>query len=154
MSIPAVPRLLIDTNVLLDLVLGREPWANDAARVLDACVRGRAEGLVAAHAITTVHYLCARHVGHTAARRAIHDLLDILTVVPTDASVLRTAIDLDIADFEDAVHAAAAQAYRATAIVTRNARDFRGSPIPVLAPAAALAVLQVAREGKGRRPRA
>lgn len=50
-------KLLIDTNVILDVILAREPWVGDAQAVLDAIERGRAHGYVASNAITTVDYV-------------------------------------------------------------------------------------------------
>jgi len=55
-------RLLFDTNVLLDAVLVREPWADDAMAVLEAVEAGRAVGYVAPHGISTFYYFHADYV--------------------------------------------------------------------------------------------
>ena len=62
MTVPAAGglKLLIDTNVLLDVVLERKPWVEDATALLDAVAKGRAQGYVAAHAVTTVYHVVER----------------------------------------------------------------------------------------------
>lgn len=133
--------LLIDTNVLLDVVLLRQPWDADGVRLLDAVGAGRARGFVASHAVTTLHYLVARELGKAAATQAVSDVLQTYPVVPLGTNDLQRALTLGIADYEDAVHAAAGLAVGADYIVTRNERDFRPGPIPPRSPAEVLALL-------------
>lgn len=135
--------VLIDTNVLLDLLLDRAPWAADAARLLDAITTGRLRGFVAVHAITTVHYLIEREHGRATAATAISDLLDLLEVVPLDSADLRRALALGLKDFEDAVHAAACQKVGAQFLVTRNERDYRDTGVTTRTGAEVLALLAI-----------
>lgn len=131
-------KLLLDINVVLDVLLAREPWAADSARLLGAVERGEHEGWVAAHTVTTVHYLVARARGRRAAVLAVTDLLDVAAVVPVGDPELRRALVLDLPDFEDAVQAACALAVGADALVTRDTDGFAGLGLPVLTPGAAL----------------
>ena len=131
-------RILLDINVVLDVVLARDPWAADAARLLGAVERGEHEGWVAAHTVTTVHYLVARARDRRAVVLAVTDLLDVVSVAPVGDAELRRALVLDLPDFEDAVQAACAMALGADALVTRDARGFAGLEVPVLTPGAAL----------------
>lgn len=131
-------KLLVDINVILDVVLAREPWAADSARLLAAIERREHEGWVAAHTVTTVHYLVARARDRKAAALAVADLLDIVGVVEVGAEELRRALLLDLPDFEDAVQAACAQQLGADALVTRDATGFEGPDLLVLSPGAAL----------------
>lgn len=134
-------RLLVDLNVLLDVLLDREPHAPASAAVWTAVEEGRAEGLVAAHGFTTIFYLLAKRGGRDEARRVIADLLSVFTVAAVDESIVRRAAGLGMADFEDAVGAAAAEAAGCDAIVTRDAAGFAASPVPAIDPALALALL-------------
>lgn len=139
---PAGPSgLLVDTNVVLDVILERTPWARDAVRILDAVARGKALGFLAGHAVTTVHYIVAKEVGRTRATTAVADLLDVLTVVPLGAAEFQRALAIGLADFEDAVQVAACLASGADFLVTRNARDFKGAPIATRTPGEILATL-------------
>ena len=127
-------RLLIDINVILDVLLDRAPHADAASEVWGSVEDGRAVGLLSAHAITTIHYLNAREVGPQRARRTTSALLSVFDVAPVDRQVLLSALALGWSDFEDAVTAAAAQRAKCDALVTRNPRDFKGSPVRVLTP--------------------
>ena len=122
-------------------MLGREPWVRDAARLLSAVEDGNAEGHVAAHTITTIHYIVAREKSRQVAARAVTDVLRIVRVVPIAAADFQQALVLGIRDFEDAVQAAAALQIGADYLVTRNTRDFRGAPVEVRTPGEVLAIL-------------
>jgi predicted nucleic acid-binding protein len=136
-------RLLLDVNLVLDVLLDRQPHAGAAADVWTAVETGRARGFLSAHAITTVHYLNGRSVGAKAARDTTDALLSVFEIAAVDEGVVRSALALKWCDFEDAVTAAAAQRARCSAIVTRNPRDFKGSPVRVLTPVEAAAWLGV-----------
>jgi predicted nucleic acid-binding protein len=136
-----VTRILLDVNLVLDVLLDRKPHAAAASDVWAAVETGRAEGFLSAHAITTVHYLNAKAVGWRTAIETTDALLSVFEVAPVDESVTRSALALGWPDFEDAVTAAAAERARCAAIVTRNPRDFHGSPVRVLTPVEAAAWL-------------
>lgn len=137
------PRLscLVDTNVLLDVVLRREPWATDAARLLSAIEREEVRGFIAAHAVTTVYYIVEKGRGRQAAVLAVGDLIETCAVVPIGAPELQRAVALGVPDFEDGVQAAAYLASGADYIATRNGRDFAGAPVAVRTPGELLALL-------------
>jgi len=133
--------LLIDTNVVLDTILAREPWAREAAALLDACARRSARAHMAAHAVTTIHYLVARALDRRAAAAAISDLLDLVTVVPADDADFRRALTLGVADFEDAVQVTAYLKCGARVLVTRNSRDYRAAKVETRTPGEVLALI-------------
>jgi predicted nucleic acid-binding protein len=137
------PRLscLLDTNVLLDVVLEREPWVEDATALLDAVAKGHATGYVAGHAIPTVYYVVTRNRDRAAAATATSDLLDLLTVVPLDDAAFQRALGLGLPDFEDAAQAAACLLVGADCLVTRNPKDYRGAPVTLRSAGEALALL-------------
>lgn len=99
--------------------------------------------LLSAHAVTTIHYLNAREVGARQAGETTGALLSVFDVAAADEGVLHAALALGWTDFEDAVTAAAARRARCDAIVTRNPRDFKTSPVRVLTPAEAAAWMGV-----------
>lgn len=136
-------RILLDVNLVLDVLLDRAPHAGRASDIWTAVETGRAQGFLSAHAVTTVHYLNTKAVGARSARDTTDALLSVFEVAPVDEAVMRSALALGFRDFEDAVTAAAAQRARCAAIITRNPRDFRKSPVRVLTPAEAAAWLSV-----------
>jgi predicted nucleic acid-binding protein len=140
-----VKRILLDVNVVLDVLLDRAPFADMSSEVWAIVERGEAEGLLSAHALTTLHYLNAKAVGGRMARETTDALLSVFEVANVDDAVLHTALSLNWTDFEDAVTAAAAKRAKCDAVVTRNPADFKGSSVRVLTPSEALAWLAPAR---------
>jgi len=132
------PRLLFDANVVLDVLARREPWDRDAALLLSAIEEGQATGAVAAHTITTLHYLLAKSLGRTATLTALARLTKLLDIVPVDRDVILEALALGLRDFEDAVQAVCALRIEADYLVTRDAADFRGGGVPLATPAEVL----------------
>lgn len=135
-------RVLVDINVVLDVLADREPFAEASARVLGEIETGNVDGCLAAHTITTLHFLLAKYLGKARTRRVVTDLLNLVEVVPVDEDRLRHALAADWADFEDAVQAACAEKAEADYLVTRNKADFRKSAVKAVTPAELLAVLR------------
>lgn len=136
----APPVILVDTNVLLDAVLVRQRWAADAVSLLAAAARGEVEVVASAHALATLDYVAHKRIGAAASRSAMVELMTMISIAEVGSEDVRYALSSTIADFEDALHVAAARRAGARAIATRDPVDYRNSPIPALAPAAALAV--------------
>lgn len=134
-------RVLLDVNVVLDVLLDRAPFADASSAVWAAVEQGDAEGVLSAHAVTTLHYLNAKAVGVRLARETTDALLSVFEAAIVDDAVLHAALALAWTDFEDAVTAAAAKRAKCHALVTRNPRDFKGAPIRVLTPSEAVAWL-------------
>ncbi|MDX1605558.1 MAG: PIN domain-containing protein [Candidatus Competibacterales bacterium] len=126
--------ILIDLNVLLDVLQKREPHYQASAAVIEQVVAKRTPATLPVHAITTVHYIVERYQDTTEADRAVDWLLKHFTIVSIGHAELLRARSLNCADFEDAVVAAAAETAACTAIITRNVKDFRDSPVPALTP--------------------
>lgn len=134
-------KLLLDINVLLDILLVREPWADAAAKLLTEIEQGATEGFVAGHTLTTVHFVVSRAQDPQTAATAITDLLRLLEVVPIEKSDFNQALVLPVQDFEDAVQAAAGLKVGVDYIVTRDEKGFRGLSVPSVTPGAALSLL-------------
>ena len=133
-------RVLLDTNVVLDVLLDRQPYAEASALVWAAVEAGIAEGMLAAHAVTTIHYLVRKERGASKARRTVTAILRVFGIAAVDGDVVRQALQFSWPDFEDAITASAAQSAGCDAIVTRDPRGFPDSPVQVLTPEAAVAL--------------
>jgi len=133
-----VKRLLLDIDVLLDVLLDRDPWAESASALWAAVESGKARGFIPAQGVTTIHDLMRKARGGAFADRGVSDLLSVFGVARVDATVLKAALALRFADFEDAVCAAAGAASRCDLLVTRDPAGFRGSAIEVASPGEAL----------------
>lgn len=135
-------KLAVDTNVLLDVLLGRAPFAEAAGRLWKAVETRKVEGVLTSHALTTVWYLVAAAKGPATARTLVGLLTTVFGVAAVDAAVVRRALGLEFADFEDAVCAAAAEAAGCELVVTRNRKDFGQSPVTAVDPVTALALVE------------
>jgi predicted nucleic acid-binding protein len=134
-------KLLIDTNVVIDFLADRAPFADEARAIIAACVTGRAMGVVTASAVTDIYYILRKTVGRQTALSHILLLLETFEIAEVGKRDLHHALKLPMADFEDALAATCAQRLKADAIVSRNTRDFHASPIPALTPKAVLDTL-------------
>ena len=134
-------RLLIDINIILDVVQRREEFYTQSANVLNAIAYDQAEGLLAAHSVTTLFYLINRMQNRTTAVTSITSLLNSFTVAAVNDQIIRTALAWNWKDFEDAVQMATAVNAKVDYIVTRNPRDFEHDLIPTIQPAALLPLL-------------
>jgi predicted nucleic acid-binding protein len=134
-------RVLFDINVVLDVLLDRQPYAEASAAAWAAIETGAAQGLLAAHAVTTIHYLLRKEMGNVKARRIVSAILRVFEVAAVDGAVVHEALHLPLPDFEDAVTASAARSAGCECVVTRDPRGFRGSPVRPLTPEAATPLL-------------
>ena len=134
--------ILLDTDVLLDVGLARQPYAPIMVEVLNLLERSQERTFIAWHTISNLFYLIDRARGGAAAREFILELIRFVSVAPTGTEAVRYAASLPMADFEDAMQVAAARACGAEHIVTRNLSDFERSPIPAVTPQEALARLR------------
>ena len=133
-------RVLVDTNVVLDVLQGRPAFVNDATLIVDLVERGIIAGLLCATTITTLTYLAGKTVGKQAATKQIRQLLALFEVAPVTRAVLDAALASKTSDFEDAVLSEAALQAGAQAVITRNLRDFTHSPVRAYTPAQWLAM--------------
>ena len=137
---------LVDTNVVLDVLLGRSPHLAASAAVLAAVETGLCQGLLCATTITTIHYIARRQVRDRASLTRIAGLMSIFGIAAVNQGVLGSALGRVMPDFEDAVlHEAALQA-GAHCIVTRNVDDFGAAEIPVYTPEQFLGALTSYRQ--------
>ncbi len=128
-------RVLLDTNVILDFLLGREPFASPAEEVWQAIQQGQAEGYVSPITPVNVFYIARKMKGVEYARQLAAGLLAVCPACPIDDSTMQAALKLPLTDFEDAVQLASALAYQLDAIITRDASDFAGASLLIYSPA-------------------
>jgi predicted nucleic acid-binding protein len=134
-------RVLLNTNVILDLMRERDPWRTEAAAIAEAGADGRLQSHVCASAITDIFYISRKLVGADQGRRIVRNCLDLLHVVSVTRDLLDAAERRGGSDYEDNLQIECACDARLDAVVTRNPRDFTGSPVPVLTSAELLALL-------------
>ena len=128
-------KLFLDTNVVIDYLAKRQPFAEDASQMIMLCLQKNYELCVSALSFTIIYYVLKKQYGHERLLELLRDLHSLLTVGEVDGNVLQQALVSDFTDFEDAVQCYTAMASGADLIVTRNVRDFSHSPLLVRTPA-------------------
>ena len=126
--------ILLDTDVLIDVALDREPHAAAAAALLERVELGAERAAVAWHSLSNLYYLVEPARGDAGTGEFIVELVAFVSVAVTDTDSIRYAAGLPMDDFEDAMQVAAARACGARYVVTRNLRDYERSPIPAVGP--------------------
>jgi predicted nucleic acid-binding protein len=135
-------KVLFDTNVVLDVMLEREPFVRDAAKLMSRVEKGDIDGLLCATTITTIHYLATKVVGSKKTRQELSKLLALFEVASVNRLVIAGALESKLVDFEDAVLHEAARHADGRAIVTRDPADFRLAALPVYSPGDLLSLLE------------
>lgn len=134
-------RVLLDNDVVLDLLLNRTEFIAEANEIF---VRIQNKDFVAyISAITPINafYTTRKEKGKDVAFKAVEGLIKLVEVCRTDKSVLQNAVQLGFADFEDTVQCASATPEDLDAIVTRNYKDYKNSPVKIFSPGEFLQVL-------------
>ena len=139
-------KILFDTNVVLDLLLDRQPFAVPAAELLSKAEAGIISGYLCATTVTTIHYLARKVIGARKAKRQVRMLLSIFEIASVNRAVLEGALEGKFRDFEDAVLHEAARLVDADVIVTRNVEDFKESALPVYSCEEMLSLLKATPE--------
>ncbi|RCH55547.1 hypothetical protein DJ568_06555 [Mucilaginibacter hurinus] len=124
--------LFIDTDVILDTLLIREPHFSSSVAIM--VLADKHKCCTSVHGLLNVHYFTKKKFGEQQARKAIEVLSTKLTVIAETKEFIDKALLSAISDFEDAVQFYSAKSVGADAIITRNLQDYKQSTIPVYTP--------------------
>ena len=128
-------RVLIDTNVLADLLLGRDPYYDIAYNILTMCADKKVYGYIAAHSIPDLFYILRKSMTKEERKEALRDICQIVKVEGIDSFKILSALENEyFSDFEDCLQEECAVAISADYIVTRNTKDFTSSRVPAILP--------------------
>ena len=128
-------RILVDTNVLIDVVTMREPFLADSVKIFKLCQEKVVVGAIAAHSISNMSYILRKDFSRDKLREIFLNLFEVFRVEAVDFSkLLATVADDTFTDFEDCLQVQCAKSFRADYIITRNVKDFAASEIPAVTP--------------------
>ena len=130
-----VSKILIDTNVLLDYLLERDPFFEDAKKLILSCTEGDTKGCIAAHSISNMFFILRKDYTAGERREILSSLCTIFDVEGIDkAKLLAGLANEDFSDFEDCLQMECAKSYGAEYIITRNVADYSASDIKAILP--------------------
>jgi len=128
-------RILIDTNIILDALMERMPWARAAQDVLLAVAGDKAEGCITASSFTDIYYILRKHLkDKEQLKQMLLGLMSVIKVLDVNGADCEKAFYLPMTDYEDALLAYCAKRHKADYIVTRNEKHFAGSPVKAISP--------------------
>ena len=125
-------KLLVDTNILLDILAMRRPFYDEAARLFLMAEKSSIELSVSALSIVNTHYVLKKQLSELETRKIIRDIRLLIKVIPLDQKVTDLALNSGFSDFEDAIQYHSALESGQDIIITRNLNDFKLSKLPVL----------------------
>jgi len=126
--------VLLDTNVILDVLLNREPWVKSASIIWRAIDEKLVTGYIAACTLADIAYIARRLKDQTTAHVALDLCLQTFEICPVDRLTLDEAMQLPGKDFEDNIQIVCAIFAGVSAIVTRDNAGFQATTIPALSP--------------------
>lgn len=127
-------RVLIDTNVILDVLCKREGFYEDAAQIIRLCETDELEGFISVLTISNIVYIMRKELDTGKTRDIIEKLQLILSVADLKGEDIKTALTMNFNDFEDALQTVCALRINADYIITRNIRDFTQSAVKAIKP--------------------
>lgn len=130
-----VSRILIDTNILLDYLLEREPFADDARTIVELCTNGNARACIAAHSIPNMFFILRKNYTVKERRDILSSICTLFDVEGIDKTKLLSGLENeDFSDFEDCLQMECAKSFGAEYIVTRNVSDYLASEVKAIEP--------------------
>ncbi len=139
-------RILIDTNVILDLLAKREPYYMESQQLFSLADLGEMELVISSLSLVNVHYVLSESLKIQTARSTIGKFKVLVKIFELNEKILELAInDHHFKDFEDGIQYYTAVESACEAIITRNLKDFKKSSIPVMSPKEFLTSMKVSK---------
>ena len=127
-------KILIDTNIILDVLCNRKEFVEDSAKVFKLCEVKKLTGYISALSIPNIVYIMRKELDEEKIREVIEKLSLVFDIVDLKGDDLKKAAMLNFADYEDAVQSQQAMRIKAEYIVTRNIKDYKSSKVMAIKP--------------------
>ena len=128
-------KVLIDTNIILDVLCKRPAFYEDSAKIFKLCEVKKISGVISDLSILNIMYILRKELDADKTREILDSLMLIFSVADLKADDLKKAADMRFKDYEDAIQSACATRIKANYIVTRNIKDFSESKVTAIKPA-------------------
>ncbi len=144
---------MIDTDVILDFFLDRQPFSENASKIFALCENRILIGYITPVILSNVYYILRQIARHNRVIEKLNQLLSITDVLTMDKNVVINALNSGFKDFEDALqYFAAIKKSNIDAIITRNVKDFKTSEIGVLTPESYVRTINAMLSNNGTPP--
>ena len=134
--------LFIDTNVVIDYLANRHPFAAEAAELFDLAETGFISIYISAVSYNNIYYILRQSLTHTATIKVLDEITEMIQVVEVNETIIKKSLKSGFKDFEDAIqYNCALLVPELKAIISRNIKDFKHSSVAVLSPTEILAII-------------
>ncbi|MBR6071271.1 MAG: PIN domain-containing protein [Acholeplasmatales bacterium] len=127
-------KVLIDTNVILDVLYKREGFYEDSLKIWKLCETRKLDGYISALSIPNIVYILRRELDPEKTLEVINNINLVFKIYDLKSEIIMQAAEKKTKDYEDALQMVTAQKLKASFIVTRNIKDFAGSKIIAVKP--------------------
>ena len=128
-------KILIDTNVVLDVLCNRKEFVDDSAKIFKLCEVKKLTGYISALSIPNIVYIMRKELDEQKIKEIIEKLTLVFNIVDLKGEDLKKAVSLNFSDYEDAVQSQQAMRIKADYIATRNIKDYKNSKVMAIKPA-------------------
>lgn len=131
--------IFLDTNVVIDFLANRQPFALAAARLFNLAIGNKSKIYISAVSYNNIYYILRRSLSSSATIAMLEELASMTAIVDVTDNVIRQSLKTDFKDYEDAIqYYCALSVSEVDVIVTRNTKDYKKSTIAVLTPIEAI----------------
>lgn len=127
-------KVLIDTNIILDVLCNRKEFVEDSAKVFKLCEVKKVTGCISALSIPNIVYIMRKELDTEKVKEILEKLSLIFEIADLKADDLKRASTLDFKDYEDAIQSTQASRIKANYIITRNIKDYNKSKVMAIKP--------------------
>ena len=127
-------KILIDTNVILDVLCSREKFLEDSSKIWKLCEVKKLDGYVSALSIPNIVYILRKELTPEKTQQIIDQIFIVFNIIYLKAEDLKEAAAMKPSDYEDALQMICASRIKADFIITRNIKDFMESKITAIKP--------------------
>jgi len=141
-------KIVFDTNIILDVLLNREPFVKLSANLVSAVENKKIEGFLCATTITTLDYLISKEINRNKANVEVRKLLSIFNISEVNLKVLELSLNSEFKDFEDAVQYYSGECRSVGGLVTRNTKDYKQAKLPIYTPDELWGIISINQQNK------
>ena len=127
-------KVLIDTNVILDVLCNRKDFLDDSLKIFKLCEVKKISGYISALTIPNIVYIMRKELNSEKVKEVIENLTLIFEIVDLKSEDLKRASIIDFKDYEDAIQSVQASRIKANYIITRNVKDYNNSKVTAIKP--------------------
>lgn len=127
-------KVLIDTNVILDVLCNRKMFVEDSLKIFKLCEAKQIDGYISALSIANIIYIMRKELSHINVKKILDMLSHIFNIIELNEQDLMEACNLEFDDYEDGIHCNQASRILADYIITRNIKDYKNSVIKPISP--------------------